>query len=179
LAVNTEYTLAFDLDYKLLSGATNSTTYYINLDLYVDKTTAGTFDTTALQSKRVAEITSARKGITVTGTRVEFTFVLPTNITMLYFRLYCTNTTTNQYAAGDFLQLNNIKLERGPVATYWTPAPEDERRYLILNNKTLQLGNSYSLSDLNLASGNGRIFYGTCATAAGTAAKVVTCADYN
>lgn len=31
----------------------------------------------------------------------------------------------------------------------------------------------------NKADGNGRIFYGTCSTAASTAAKVVTCSDYD
>lgn len=34
-------------------------------------------------------------------------------------------------------------------------------------------------SDTSKANGNARIFYGTCSTAAGTSAKVVTCPDYD
>lgn len=70
-----------------------------------------------------------------------------------YFYIQFFNHTLNS------LQLRHVKLERGNTATDWTPAPEDQTAY----------------ADEVYAHKSDVTWTGTCATAAGTAAKEVVC----
>ena len=127
LVAGETYTLSCDAEFKLLSGTKNSTTYNVYAYLYHDAASNGTFaagTTSAGTAYTMGSYTQALKG-TVLTKRVEWTFTVPANATMLYFLFACSRTTASNYKAGDYIELRNIKLEKGSQATAWTPAPED------------------------------------------------------
>lgn len=70
----------------------------------------------------------------------------PVAISSQYLYIYTFNAATT----ATYFELKNIKIERGNVATDWSPAPED------------------------MASASTGVYYATCETAAGTAVKVAT-----
>jgi len=116
------YTLSFDSAWKMLSANTNTTTYYNRVYLYTDAATTGTFAQTEFHN--FGTIKSADRGVDMTG-RCEYTFTVPVSATMLYFSIGSNRTTASDYAVGDYLEVSNLKLEKGNRATDWTPAPED------------------------------------------------------
>lgn len=123
LVAGETYTLSFDAAWKVLSGTlSNTTTYYMRAHLFSDKTTAGTFANTAYFN--IGAITSDDRGEPMSG-RCEFTFTVPDNVTMLYLYVFPSLSTASAYAAGDYIELRNLKLEKGSKATDWTAAPED------------------------------------------------------
>lgn len=127
LVAGETYTLSCDVEFKLLSGTQNSTTYYVYIYLYNDSAQNGTFAAGTIAEGtaiRLGTYTQALKG-TVMSKRVEWTFTIPENTTMLYFFIACNRTTASNYAAGDYITLSNLKLEKGTRATDWTAAPED------------------------------------------------------
>ena len=120
------YTLSFDAACKLLSGTlSNTTTYYLRGYLYTDTTTTGTLASTA--TKNIITITSANRGVELTG-RCEWTFTIPANATMLYIYIGGSLSTADAYAAGDYIEMRNIQLEKGSVASDWNAAPEDYQK---------------------------------------------------
>ena len=117
------YTLSFDAKWKVLSASTsNTTTYYMRAGLYDDAATPGTLASDDYLS--FATIAKADKGTAMSG-KCKFTFSVPRNVQKLYLAVVCTDTTASRYSAGDYIELSNIKLEKGTSATGWTPAPED------------------------------------------------------
>lgn len=113
------YTLSYDCSWKLLSGTiSNTTTYYLRSYLYTDTATTGTLASTSFYT--IGTITNAKRGTEMTG-RCEFTFTVPSNTTMLYLYNICNYSTAAGYAAGDYIEMRNIKLEYGSSATAWTP----------------------------------------------------------
>ena len=117
------YTLSCDAKWKILSGTISATsTYYLRLYLYDDKATTGTF--AADMSYNIGTVTQADRGTDMSG-RCEFTFTLPANITAFYITIRPSVTTSGYFAAGDYIELENLKLEKGNRATDWSPAPED------------------------------------------------------
>ena len=127
LTAGETYTFSCDAEFKLLSGTKTSSTYYVYAYLYHDAANNGTFaagTVAAGTAYTMGTYTQALKG-TVLTKRVEWTFTVPANATMLYFLFACNRTTASNYKAGDYIELRNIKLEKGSQATVWTPAPED------------------------------------------------------
>lgn len=53
-------------------------------------------------------------------TSFSHTFTVPTNATGVYISLQ-----NYDYTAGSLFRFKNMKLEKGSIATPWTPAPED------------------------------------------------------
>lgn len=109
------YTFSCDLECKMLSGLTSGS-YNLNLWTYVN----GSNDT----NYRIVAIDTANKG-TVIKKPVSITFTIPSNATAFRFFVRCQSSTATYALANDYIELANIKLERGSVATAWTPAPED------------------------------------------------------
>ena len=118
------YTFSFDAAWKALSGTVdNNNTYYARVILATDAAQTGTFASTA--GLNFGAITPTDRGTAMTG-RCEFTFTIPATTAMLYIGVFGSNYQTNAgYAAGDYLEIANIKLEKGNRATGWSPAPED------------------------------------------------------
>lgn len=123
------YTFSCDLECKMLSGLTSGS-YNINLWTYVN----GANDT----NYRIVAIDTANKG-TVIKMPVSITFTIPSNATAFRFFIRCQSSTATYALANDYIELANIKLERGEVATAWSPAPED------------QVGNDEIISKINVS----------------------------
>ncbi|MBR4457512.1 MAG: hypothetical protein IKS31_00945 [Clostridia bacterium] len=132
LTAGETYTMSCDAEFKLLSGTQTSTTFYVYFYLYNDAANNGTFaagSVAAGTAYLLGTYTQALKG-TMMSKRVEWTFTIPENATMIYFFLACNRTTTSNYAAGDYISVSNLKLEKGNRVTDWTAAPEDDAEEL-------------------------------------------------
>ena len=119
------YTLSFDASWKVLSsptGMANTTTYYMRAYLYDDHNNPGTIAGNFYNTFGTVE--QADKGTEMTGS-CEFTFTLASNVTMMYVIIYCTATTQSYYAADDYMEIRNLKLEKGSSATAWSPSPAE------------------------------------------------------
>ena len=117
LVAGETYTLSADVTCKQLSNNTNTTTYYLRCNYYDDHTTTGTMALNTYQN--VISITKNDRGVEKSG-RCEFTFTIPDNVTMCYIGFWCNRTTAAEFQAGDFIELRNIKLEKGSKATPWS-----------------------------------------------------------
>ena len=121
------YTISADVTCKQLSKNTNTTTYYLRCQYYDDHTTTGTM---ALSTyKNVISITKNDRGVEKSG-RCEFTFTIPDNVTMCYIGFWCSRTTNAEFQAGDFIELRNLKLEKGSKATPWSSPVDWNARIL-------------------------------------------------
>ena len=132
LTAGETYTISFDAEFKLLSGTQTASTYYVYLYLYNDAANNGTFAAGTVAAGTaflLGTYTQDLKGTMMTK-RVEWTFTIPENATMIYFFLACNRTTTSNYAAGDYISVSNLKLEKGNRVTDWTAAPEDDAEEL-------------------------------------------------
>lgn len=127
LTAGSTYTFSADVSAKLLSNNTNNTIYYLFAKLYHDGVSAGVFAEGS--SYEIFAYPKADKGTTKTG-RIEWTFEIPDTANKLYIKIFTatassTAVASSSFAVGDFISLENIKLENGNKATAWTPAPED------------------------------------------------------
>lgn len=129
LVAGRTYTFSCDFECKMLSGLTSGS-YNFNLWTYVN----GSNDT----NYRIVAIDTANKG-TVIKMPVSITFTIPSNATAFRFYIRCQSSTATYALANDYIELANIKLERGSVATAWSPAPED------------QVGNDEIISKINVS----------------------------
>ena len=119
------YTLSADLSWKILSseaGMADTETRYIGAMLWYSTVESGSFS--AIGTIDNLPITYADKGTEMSG-RLEYTFTVPMTAKRLYLGIRSGDTNTNHYAAGDYIEARNLKLEKGNKATDWTPAPED------------------------------------------------------
>lgn len=127
LALGETYTWSFDTTYKLLSGR-NETSTSLNLEAQLWFATGTSTSFTKKESKVVHSYDVSDlsdRGETFTD-HVEFTFTVPTNATRIYLDFKLDNTNIKvDYLEGDYIELRNIKLEKGNRASDWTPAPED------------------------------------------------------
>ena len=123
------YTFSCDLECKMLSGLTSGS-YNFNLWTYVN----GLNDTNYI----IVKIDTTNSG-TIIKMPVNITFTVPSNATAFRFFIRCQSSTATYALANDYFELANIKLERGSVATAWSPAPED------------QVGNDEIISKINVS----------------------------
>ena len=125
------YTWSCDVRWKQVSAATDSATRYMRAQLYENAGTPGSFHTTHMLN--FGTITPEQRG-TIMSARCEFTFTVSEESSMLFMAIQCSDTTDSHYAAGDFIELANIKIEKGNKATDWTPAPEDVEMITDIND---------------------------------------------
>ena len=118
LEVGQQYTFSFDYEYKLYSGADTTNVYYFATFLYQWSGTAWQ----AYECKLIDSIYVAERG-TVKSGRGFFTFTVPDASISLRIRPY--TNTASLFASGDYIELKNLKLEKGNKATDWSAAPED------------------------------------------------------
>lgn len=113
------YTISCDITCKVLSNNTNTTTYAIQCRLYDDHVTTGTLATS--DYKNLILIEKNDRGVEKSTTeRAFFTFKVEEGTTKLYIAFFCSRQTNSEYTAGDFIELRNLKLEKGKVATPWS-----------------------------------------------------------
>ena len=123
LVAGETYTLSFDAKWKLFKKTIESTaTFAFRAYLYDDRTTQGTFANNA--NFTIGEIGVEDRGEPMSG-RCEFTFDIPNNVTMLYLQIQANSSNAAYYADDDYIELRNLKLEKGNRASDWSPAPED------------------------------------------------------
>ena len=143
------YTISADVTCKQLSNNTNTSTYYLRALYYDDHTTTGTLSLNTY--KNVISITKNDRGVEKSG-RCEFTFTIPDNVTACYVGFWCSRTTNSEFQAGDFIEVRNLKLEKGSVATPWS-SPVD------WNAKILSSANGKNTNTYTTKSSAGVITY--------------------
>lgn len=133
LEAGTTYTISGWGGGRMLSNYTGSSEYYTRVA--VRTAAEGDTEWTTLGNHNIRAVTPGQ------GKKARFvwTFTLPTNATKMCLLFYCNDSTAADYAAGDYLEISSIKLEKGEVATAWTPAPED------------QVGNDEIISKINIS----------------------------
>ncbi len=125
------YTWSCDARWKQLSAATDSTTRYMRALLYEYSVQSGSFVNTQLVV--FGTIKPEQRGA-VMSARCEFTFTVSEATTMLFLAIQCSDSNNEHFAVGDFIELANIKIEKGNKATDWTPAPEDIQMITDIND---------------------------------------------
>lgn len=122
------YTLSFDTTCKISSAYTGTELQYLGVYLYGDIKGDGTLgDENKWHAEWFSypiqfypgEIGTEKEG------HVIFTFTIPSNATRIYLSVRPANNDKTLVGEGDFIEMRNIKLERGNHATDWSPAPED------------------------------------------------------
>lgn len=149
LVAGETYTLSADITCKQLSNNTNTTTYYLRCNYYDDSNTTGTMALKTYQN--VISITKNDRGVEKSG-RCEFTFTIQGSVTMCYVGFWCNRTTAAEFQAGDFIELRNLKLEKGRKATPWS-SPVD------WNAKILSSANGKNTNTYTTKSSTGVITY--------------------
>ena len=120
------YTFSADASWKVLSseaGMTDTTERYMGASLRYSNSTTGSFQELSSSVTKLL-IPQAAKGTEMSG-RIVNTFTVPLTAKRLYFAIRANDNTVSHYATGDYIEIRNVKLEKGSKATDWTPAPED------------------------------------------------------
>ena len=127
LVAGKTYIFSARCQFKLLSNYSGSDSYEMRAALYTDAANPGnSFAASAYEDFFM--ITPALAGAT-RAKNVTFTFTVPAAATMAYLVIRCRDSTAADYGDADYIDLRNIKLEEGMVATAWSPAPEDQEEY--------------------------------------------------
>lgn len=118
------YTMSGRCQFVQLSNYSGSDTYAMRVSLYTDAENPGSAFA-ASSYLDIYSITPSLAGAT-RAKKFAFTFTVPSAATMAYIVFRCTQTSDSAYGTSDYIDLRDVKLERGEVATGWTPAPEDQ-----------------------------------------------------
>lgn len=118
------YSFQCDLSWKLLTGSYNTPCHVCVWFLSFDQ-----------NKVRLPNIFVWEKAVTPGATQskvhADGTFTIPANASGIALRIMCINDdhasapSASDFPIGDWLRIENIKLEQGATATAWTPAPED------------------------------------------------------
>lgn len=122
LVAGQTYTFSADVSWVLLSNYTGTTKYQIRAAIYGNA--SGSMATQAYADIE-PDCTTNKTGTS----KCRFTFTVDSNTTEVYLYVYCNDTTASHYATTDYLEIANVKLETGEVATAWSPAYEDLNGY--------------------------------------------------
>lgn len=156
------YTYSFDVKCKISTNYTGTAMIYLGTYLYSDIKSDGTQgETNKWNADWFSYPITYYPGElgTEKSAHVVFTFTIPVNAQRMLLSVRPASTNDSYVGAGDYIEMRNLKLERGNKATDWTPAPEDAE---IAINKVQ--------TNLNAS----RSWYAECPTASATAAKVAT-----
>ena len=148
LAVGREYTFSCDWETKTLSGSpVATTTYYLRAYLYyATSTSASSMTSHSFATWHTFKTSDTSDRNAVISGHGSFTFTVPEDAAVWNIRIYSTNiSTASLYAVGDYLQIENVKLEEGNKATAWTPAPEDVDKQI----DNIQVGGKNLLTGTN------------------------------
>lgn len=116
------YTWSFDTTFKLYSAYTGSSNFSLRARFCWIKESAP--NTVQTNDYTVRKIYNNEIG-TELSARCEYAFTVPDDAIGIYLTVVGGSTVSSYYASDDFIELRNIKLEKGSVATPWSPAPED------------------------------------------------------
>ena len=122
------YTMSFDATVHLLGGTASLTDAPENQVIlwYVKGgTTAVIYPADGAPYGTFSAYTNDTLGQELETKNFRWTFTVPEDATAVTFLFANENRTNNRYAAGDFIEIRNMKLEAGDQATPWTAAPED------------------------------------------------------
>lgn len=119
------YTWSFEWAAKVLSGSPSSSSNYYMRAWCVYTTDGATNSTDLYQDVYIFSKDSTDDRGAPVNDRCEFTFTIPKDATGIWLQFSCNSTVDGNYATGDYVEISNIKLEEGTVATAWTPAVED------------------------------------------------------
>lgn len=115
LTPGSTYTFSCKLKYKLLSGG-DTATRYLRIYFMTNKADPSQFATEA--QVNVQGLSTLLQGIDVSSKAV-LTFTVPLEATKVYLQIICNQTTNSYYAAGDYIEATELKLEEGSIATPW------------------------------------------------------------
>lgn len=125
-----DYTLSFGFKYKLYSNSAETSEKGIRLYL-AEADTNGTLVNpknisaeTSTNYKRIATVTPSGFGQEF-ETDVVFTFNLLSTTKKFEIIMTCGSAEPNGHSTSDYIELSNIKLQRGNIATAWTPSNYD------------------------------------------------------
>lgn len=116
LTPGSTYTFSCNLKYKLLSAQKATSAYYLRIYFMTIESGETQFSTET--SKNIQSIGTSYQGEEFSS-RCEFTFTVPENAIKLYLQISYTASTTSYYAAGDYIEATELKLEEGSNATPW------------------------------------------------------------
>lgn len=118
------YTLSFDGKWKGYSGYTIYDNRYMPGYVIVTVTDNSTGSFNHKQTFNVAMIDKGEQGTDMSG-KCECTFTIPEGSNTLWIEISVgrvgVQSDPSPYKAGDYLELNNLKLEEGTEATPWAP----------------------------------------------------------
>ena len=124
------YTLSFDCAWKVCSNAPSN--YVPSLRVIIGEDYQNPGNVVETQTYIFAQGVPGVQG----SARAEITFTLNENDTAMQIKINVTPTQEDldyysYYAIlQDYIDINNLKLEKGTVATPWSPAPEDFANYI-------------------------------------------------
>lgn len=116
------YTLTADVSVKAYSGYSATNIAYLQALLFWDNGAETSW--TVYASKYWFIWYPGEYGAEKSGRR-SFTFTIPSTAKRIYLIIRPNGTTSGYHLVDDYLELRNMKLEKGNKATDWTPAPED------------------------------------------------------
>lgn len=115
LTPGSTYTFSCKLKYKILSGGDTSTRY-LRMYLMTNKANPSKFESENYVT--VQSLSTLLHGVEV-ASKGTLTFTVPLEATKVYLLIACNQTTTSCYAAGDYIEATEFKLEEGSIATLW------------------------------------------------------------
>lgn len=157
---NGKITISLSSSYNPFSSAENKNTI-----LAAPSTANGVPAFRKLVATDLPTASNSEKGAAIIGT----TLSISSDILNV---VYGTSTSTALQGNQNLFTLNNSAKNAAANASIYAPTTGGTEGYVLES-----AGNTTAPVWSN--KGNGRIFYGTCSTAAATAAKVVTCAQYD
>lgn len=129
LTAGQTYTFSGDLEYKVYSGNLELASYFVIRLYYIKSgetawTNAGNLKTFTTHPGEVHNY------------HFELPFTIPENAIGWYILIASNNASASHNAAGDYVAIDNIKLEMGDIATPYAPAPEDFGTALIIEDSS-------------------------------------------
>jgi len=129
LTAGQTYTFSGDLEYKVYSGNLELASYFVIRLYYIKSgetawTNAGNLKTFTTHPGEVHNY------------HFELPFTIPEDAIGWYILIASNNTSASHNAAGDYVAIDNIKLEMGDIATPYAPAPEDFGTALIIEDSS-------------------------------------------
>ena len=129
LTAGQTYTFSGDLEYKVYSGNLELASYFVIRLYYIKSgetawTNAGNLKTFTTHPGEVHNY------------HFELPFTIPEDAIGWYILIASNNASASHNAAGDYVAIDNIKLEMGDIATPYAPAPEDFGTALIIEDSS-------------------------------------------